>query len=196
MSYSLYVVRHGEARLNHDNIVMGTIDSLLTEKGVEQAQLLRAKLSDVQFDKVYASPLKRAIETASIIVGNNDIEIDNRLLERTFGDLEGRPVEALNRARERAHSSGIEPWRQKLSPNTESDSEIYTRVKDFIDENSKDWDGKTILLGTHSGPARALLIGLGFFSEEALPPGAFQNGNCAVIINSDEKFILKEVMTN
>ena len=194
MKYSLYIVRHGEAGLNHDNIVMGTKNSPLTPDGIRQAELLHAKLAGIHFDKVYASPLDRAIVTARIVSNSDAIEIDPRLLERTFGELEGQPVEKLFAARKQAQLKGHDPWKNKLSAITESDFEIYNRLKDFLVEKSADWDNKTILLGTHSGPVRALLIGLGFFTEESLPPGAIKNGSCAVIQNLDSDFSLTKIV--
>lgn len=194
MSYSLYLIRHGEAGLNRDNVVMGTINSLLTPNGTKQAESLHKKLSKIHFDKIYASPLKRAVDTASIVSKSEAIETDSRLLERTFGKLEGQPLEKLSHARELAQSRGADPWRNRLSIDTESDLDIFTRLKDFLDENSKHWDNKTILVVTHSGPVRALLIGLDFFTEESLPPGAFKNGSCAVINNIDGKFSLTKIV--
>lgn len=190
MNYKIYFVRHGEAGHNRDQLVMGTIDSELTKEGLKQAESLRDKLKNVHFDKVYASPLQRAINTARIVTGHSDVGTDPKLIERTFGEIEGKPIDELNKLRVKADAQGKDPWTYKLSPDTESDFDIYNRVIEFIDKKSSEWQDKNILIASHSGPVRAILIGLGFFTETSLPPGTFKNGSCAVIENVDEVFNL------
>lgn len=195
MKYTLYAMRHGEAEYNRDNLVMGTIDSPLTERGSEQALSIRSQLGGLVFDEVYASPLKRAIRTAQIVSGIDNPEIDPRLIERTFGELEGKPMEELDRLRAKSPTSHAELWTHKLNVSIESDEEIYDRMKSFIDEHSKNWNDRTILLASHSGPVRALLIGLGFFTEEQMLPGTFKNGSCALIEYEDGTFKLHNIYT-
>ena len=58
--------------------MQGLTDEPLNDTGRSQAEKMRNLIGDVRFDAVYASPLDRAGETASIISGfdRKDIIID------------------------------------------------------------------------------------------------------------------------
>ena len=89
----IYIVRHGQTDWNVEGRYQGRLDIDINEKGIEQAKIMRDELLNVKFDKVISSPLKRAIQTAQIIsqfdnVG--DIIIDERIIERCNGELEGK----------------------------------------------------------------------------------------------------------
>ena len=63
MSRYVYLVRHGE----QVDAEFGLPDGPLSERGRAQAVHLADRLSGIQFDATYTSPLQRAIETASVI---------------------------------------------------------------------------------------------------------------------------------
>lgn len=87
----IYFVRHGETVWNTQKRFQGLSDSPLTEKGIEQAKLLSKKLENINFDKFYSSPLKRANDTAKLIRGNRnqEIEIFDDFKEISMGEMEG-----------------------------------------------------------------------------------------------------------
>ena len=72
----IYLVRHGETELNVKRVLQGRSDYPLTETGVRQAQEVADWFREqgIVFDRVYTSPLVRAVQTARIIVGD-DAEI-------------------------------------------------------------------------------------------------------------------------
>ena len=94
----LYVTRHGQSEWNYENKVCGISDINLTEKGIEQAKELAAKLENYNIDIIISSPLRRARKTAEIISSTigKDIIIDNRLFEQNFGVYEGGSRDSLN----------------------------------------------------------------------------------------------------
>ena len=57
----LYVVRHGQTVNNKLRKVSGKTETILTNKGIEEARQTKEKLKDVNFDLVFSSPLIRAI---------------------------------------------------------------------------------------------------------------------------------------
>jgi len=65
----LYVSRHCETLSNIQRRLTGSLDSPLTEKGIEQAKSLGKSLENITFDAVYSSPLKRAVETVKAAFG-------------------------------------------------------------------------------------------------------------------------------
>lgn len=94
----LILARHGETEWNIAGRAQGRADSPLTSAGIEQARVLGRVLAAYGVEHIVASTLPRARITAGIaaaIVGC-DVSIDERLVERAFGELEGRFVaEAL-----------------------------------------------------------------------------------------------------
>ena len=85
----LYLVRHGQTDWNLKRIAQGQTDIPLNATGIQQAEALRDKLQNYQFDICYASPLKRAAQTAQIAINYRcPIIFNNILMERSFGELE------------------------------------------------------------------------------------------------------------
>lgn len=94
----LLIVRHGETDCNVQGIIQGQLDTDLNDVGRRQADFLGAALRREHIDEVYASPLRRAKDTADAIVashashshGHLPYWLDDRLKERGFGALEGK----------------------------------------------------------------------------------------------------------
>ena len=90
----IWLTRHGQTNLNKAHRMQGQVEVPLNETGIAQAKQMRAILTsrhpDLHFDAVYASPLRRAIKTASILgdVPETEIRIDERLIETDFGRYE------------------------------------------------------------------------------------------------------------
>lgn len=92
----LYLVRHGETDWNKDGIAQGQTDIALNNTGRAQARELKKKVDQISISMCYSSPLRRAAETANIIVGDRmDIKCDDLLKERCFGDFEGKPSKMM-----------------------------------------------------------------------------------------------------
>ena len=114
----LVMIRHGESEWNKANLFTGWTDVELSENGWHEAhqggRLL--KKEGLSFDICYTSYLKRAIHTASAVLGELDEEWipivkDWRLNERHYGALQG-----LNKA-ETAAKYGAEQvriWRRSF----------------------------------------------------------------------------------
>ncbi|GLC39822.1 hypothetical protein PLESTB_001385600 [Pleodorina starrii] len=63
------IVRHGQSTWNAEGRIQGSTDlSVLTEKGVKQAQKTRDMLSSMRFSRVFQSPLTRARQTADVVL--------------------------------------------------------------------------------------------------------------------------------
>ena len=91
----LYLVRHGENLANlTKELSHRLVDYPLTAKGVLQARQTAEYLAGKDIHQVYASPLKRALQTAEIIAARLSLEavVMENWREIDVGDLEGRPV--------------------------------------------------------------------------------------------------------
>lgn len=100
----IWLARHGETDLNKNKRMQGRSDVPLNETGRWQAGVVRKAIAreygEVTFDAVFASPLDRAIETASIISGfsRDEIQIDDRIMETDFGKYEQRTYTKMGAA--------------------------------------------------------------------------------------------------
>jgi broad specificity phosphatase PhoE len=109
----VFVVRHGETLENTIGIIQGQLDTPLNAFGQLQASTTADRLSAVRFDRIVTSPLQRARHTAEAIcskqagVANLQLEQDDRIQERGFGTLEGKPYRAPNKKND-AVIEGIE----------------------------------------------------------------------------------------
>ena len=102
----LYLLRHGQTRYNLEHRVQGHCDSPLTELGVAQAHAAGAWLAAqrVCFERIFSSPLGRALSTAEIAreelmaagwEGVPAVEPVDGLMERSYGPFEGGPAEEV-----------------------------------------------------------------------------------------------------
>lgn len=91
------LVRHGETDWNRDGIIQGRFDIPLNETGIKQAEVAMEKLKGNQFDHIFSTPLIRTKQTALIIAKGlgyrKTINTIPNLIERDFGEADGKPVE-------------------------------------------------------------------------------------------------------
>ena len=87
----LYIMRHGQTDWNKVHRLQGSTDIPLNDEGRRMALEAGKKYKDLHIDVCYCSPLKRAQETAELVLKGRDIPIitDDRLREMSFGLCEG-----------------------------------------------------------------------------------------------------------
>lgn len=167
----VYIVRHGQ--VPHNALKQyNAPDEDLNELGVKQAEELRDKIKNIDFDIIISSPLIRAKHTADIININNIIIVfDERIKERNCGDLSGKPLEITNREEYWNYYTTIQYG------TSENIKEFFKRVYNFLDE-LKTKDYKSVLIVAHSGVSKAFS---GYF--EGIQDGKFLNRglkNCEI----------------
>lgn len=93
----LILVRHGETIFNARGLTQGFSDAELTERGLQQAELLGQTLAGERIEAVYASDLRRAVATARAIARHHGVEvqIDPDLREMNQGVFEGQRVQDM-----------------------------------------------------------------------------------------------------
>jgi len=67
MTTRIYLIRHGATILSAEDRFAGATDVDLSDEGRRQAEALAVRLSDDRITAVYCSPMRRTIETATII---------------------------------------------------------------------------------------------------------------------------------
>ena len=160
MTNTIYIVRHGQTEWNLLGKTQGHGNSDLTPKGIEQAELLADSMTKYPIDYIYSSDLGRAYQTAEIIGNKLNIEVEKTeaLREMNFGTWEGRIIkDIIEEDPELYKMWRNEPHLAKI-PQGETLSQIKERTDAFIKEINEKYDGKHIVLVTHSLCARIMLL--------------------------------------
>lgn len=147
---NIYVLRHGQTDYNVEGKFQGQVDIKMNRNGEEQTDKSTEELNKIKFDVVYSSPLARTIDTAKKIK-NTDIKIDKRIIERSFGSLEGQ--------------NGIPDYEKYIEKyNIETIENLILRVNNFLDEILEICKTKeNILIVTHEGIAQVINL---YFNKE------------------------------
>ena len=156
----LYFV-HGTTTDNQDKLCSGWKETMLNDLGREQAINL-GKVSrerNDNFDIMFTSDLKRAIESSGLAFPDVEKITDKRLRECNYGELDGKSKE-LVRYEEHIYDK---------FPNGESLVDVENRVRVFVDYIKSNYKGKTIGIVAHRAPQLALDVILkGYTWEEAI----------------------------
>jgi probable phosphoglycerate mutase len=93
----IYLARHGRTPYNHEGRFQGQGDVPLDETGLQQAQELAQNADGHGFVALWASPLRRARQTAEAVADRLGLEIrfDPRLMETDTGDWTDRSFEEV-----------------------------------------------------------------------------------------------------
>lgn len=134
----LYLIRHGETDHNARRLALGRQDVPLNERGRSQARALAEAFRGREgIVAVYASPLQRAVDTATPLAGvlGLDVRIDERLIEMDIGEVEDQTFDEV---RER-YPDFVRRWLSDEAPDVpmpggESLRQVQARAWAAIDE--------------------------------------------------------------
>lgn len=154
----LYITRHGTTEWNMERRLQGWGDSPLTEDGKNRAIKLGEHLKEIDFDIIYASPLKRAFETAKLIRGKNDtvIKTHEGLKEMSYGLWEGMAIEDIEDKYSKEYSIYRNSPGEYIPEKGESFQILFDRVKLFLKEISNQ-DYKNVLIVSHGITIKAII---------------------------------------
>ena len=205
---NILLIRHGQSEWNKLNLFTGFKNIELSEQGIEEANKAgqNFKNLDIKFNIVFTSELKRAQETAKIILQNLDqwnflnnegkIISNINLNERDYGDLTG-----LNK-KETAEKFGeeqVHKWRRGYSdqpPNGESLEDVVRRVSKYFEEVIKPAiqsdENDNILIAAHGNSLRALLIVMNIYEPNNINSVELSTGVPIHVILKDNKFSIKD----
>ena len=179
MSLRLLLLRHGETAWNRERRYQGSTDTPLSAEGLLQAEAAARELKEHAFAAVYASPLRRARDTAAAIAAPHglDVETDPAFKELGFGRWEGLTLDEA-RARDAAL---CEDWAKTphlvSPPGGESLVQARERVLAGLERLRAGHPDAIVCLVTHSIPVRILILealGLGLeriWSLHSAPTG-------------------------
>ncbi len=204
---NILLIRHGESEWNKLNLFTGFKNVELSEQGIKEANKAgqNFKNLNLKFDIVYTSELKRAQNTAKIILENlgqwdvlnskNKVINSFNLNERDYGDLTG-----LNK-KETADKFGeeqVHKWRRGYSdqpPNGESLEDVVNRVKIYFNSDVlpaiNNPENNNILIAAHGNSLRAMLIVMKIYSSNDINSVELSTGVPIHILFKNDLFSIK-----
>jgi alpha-ribazole phosphatase len=158
----VFLIRHGQTLWNCHARYQGHTDVELGESGRLQARLLSERLATQPLKAVYASDLRRALETAEIIAAPHNLRVEllSQLREINFGAWEGLTYQEI---RER-FGDLVDRWHAAPGDVPIPDGEVFQELKDracaAIAELVRRHESEAIAVVTHGGTIRAIICAL------------------------------------
>ncbi len=161
MTTRIFLIRHGATVLSAEDRFAGATDVVLSDEGREQARLLGDRLANEEIAAVYASPMKRTMETASLIAreGQTPIARDG-LREISHGRWEAH----TRREVEAKYCDEYASWEEDpftFAPEGgESGVSVMARALPVIRDIIVHHDKKSVAVISHKATIRLILCSL------------------------------------
>lgn len=172
MASTVYFIRHGQTYFNCFARLQGWSDTPLTAKGEEDAVKIGQQLANLKIDYLFASDMKRAVDTATIVIAQNHGSritkpVTNPLFREVFyGSFEGHSNEEgaiwashlagkrFRRIGQLVAEFGVEKFHdllQEADPAhlAEGSRQLNQRVKQIIAFLRTLGDQKTVVVASH-----------------------------------------------
>ena len=160
------LLRHGE--VEGGEIIRGSTDDKLTDDGWGKMQ--DALQSEVKWDVIVSSPLLRCAEFAESLAEQEGVECDviDALQEIDFGDWEGLSPDDLVKSDNETLNRWWTAPTKHTPPEGEDFHDFRSRVLKSLKEITEKHEGKRLLIVTHAGVIRIILMYVLGMQEENL----------------------------
>ncbi|WP_297483790.1 histidine phosphatase family protein [Sulfurimonas sp.] len=149
------LVRHTEVEEKYHKKYNGHINIGLSKRGQTQSQELGSYFANKEFDLIYCSDLKRAKDTLAAFRHSKDAIYTEKLREKSWGKHEGLSFDEIIAQNEIKYEN-FEQWINALDG--EPYEEYIERIKIFFFEFLPTQKGENILIVTHAGVIRVLMV--------------------------------------
>lgn len=185
---TLIVVRHGQSKANLSHIFAGHTDVSLTPLGLRQAESTAAFLKDYPIERVYASDLMRAMQTALPTAKAHGLSVVpvRELREIYAGDWEGKTYENLLAEYGRDYETWIRDCGHAHPAGGESVAELSERIYAAFDRIAAENGGRCVAVFSHATPIRLLCARWQDVPVEALNTVPFVSNSSVSIVTVDD----------
>lgn len=164
MPTRILLVRHGGTLWSSDERFAGSTDIDLSDEGRGQVRALGRRLADVRIDAAYCSPMKRAIETATLALAERAASLPLArvpgLKEIDHGPWEGqRHKDVEEKYPEEYAAWDADPF-MAPPPGGESGLSVLARALPALRQIVVDHPEQTVLVVSHKATNRLLLCSL------------------------------------
>ena len=162
MSTRIFLIRHGATVLTAEDRFAGATDVQLSDEGREQARRLAERLATEKMTAVYASPLGRTVETASIIAQPHGLEVVRRdgLREISHGHWEQMTRQEVDKKYPEEAAAWEEDPYTFAPEDGESGLAVTARALPVLLEIVREHRGGTVAIISHKATIRLLLSSL------------------------------------
>jgi len=154
----IYLLRHAESTANQEGILAGRMgDIALSSRGKKQSQRIAKSLQNMNFTKIYISPLQRCRETINpfLSLSGRRANVIDDFIEMDYGNWSGRKLNELRR----------EPlWKEiqrKPSevrfPKGESFKQAEGRIRRGLNTLARNHPNGRVLVVSHGDPIKIAL---------------------------------------
>ncbi len=183
VTLKIFLIRHGESEWNRAHRYTGQRDAPLSELGREQARRLARRLVSEPLGAIYASPLRRAFETAHAIAESKSlpVTIDADLAEIHHGLWEGLTAREV----EEKFPSEYGRWRAAphtvVMPEGESLAEVARRAGASFERILTTSHGAPVAICSHDAVLRVLVLSALGLPLENFWAWRFENASLTVL---------------
>ena len=188
----LLIIRHGESEADILGVHEGRADFNLTDKGHSQAQAMADYVSkNYSIDKIYASPLKRALQTATHLskATGTPIVTNENLMEFNNGLIAGLSWEEADAKYPKVPSLPIHAAVYEQESKLEFRHRAEYILSKIISENS---DDTTIAIVSHGGFINQLYQA--FLQLPVVSGTFFSTGDTGIhewLIKGQERYVIR-----
>src|SRR5205085_8394499 len=182
-STRILLIRHGQSQGNAEQRFGGDTAAPLSELGRRQAEARARALATECVTAIYASDLRRAVETAEPLARATGLAIKqtSAFRERSVGQMEGFTFEEAAEKYPEEYAALLRRDFEHVLLGGESYRQLLERAAQALDEAINDNRGGTIAVFTHTGTACILTLHLlGALDAPELRPVWLRTSNCGI----------------
>lgn len=194
MQTIVYLVRHGQSLSNIKNTFTGQLNAELSELGFEQAKRVFSYFKNIKVDRVYSSDLIRAVDTVKPIADDRNLQVETfkELREIDGGKWHDIEFDKIVNYYKEDMTRWVNDLKNARCTGGESVAELGARVYDKVEQLSKKNLGKTIIIGTHATPVRAMISHVECGSVANISKVKWSpNASITKLIYDGQKFIIE-----
>jgi broad specificity phosphatase PhoE len=157
----IILARHGQTAWNVGQIFRGRSEVELDGVGAKQAELLGRYLSSFELDAIYSSPLKRALDTANVVAGYQEVgvQIVHGLTDLDFGEWQSLPEREVRQR----YPALLDEWHNNPDkvrvPGGERLEDVRIRAVEVVNDAVYKHEG-SVLLVSHRVVVKVLICSL------------------------------------
>ncbi|MEK6871781.1 MAG: histidine phosphatase family protein [Nanoarchaeota archaeon] len=159
-NFYIYLFRHGQTYFNKKHIFTGWMDSKLTPLGKRQARVVARKLKNKKIGIAIQTRLSRSKKSLQEVLQFHPecrrVIIDNRMIERAYGNLEGLHHDSIIK---KYGQQQFDLWHRDYKirpPGGESFADVEKRVRSFLADLKKliKKEKTTVVISAHGNSIR------------------------------------------
>jgi broad specificity phosphatase PhoE len=158
----VYLIRHGQTDWNREKIFRGLADRPLSQEGREEAEAVARFLARERIQFIYASPLKRAMETAEPLARARGLKVEilPGVIDLDFGEWSGLPMKEVKDKYPRVFDDFMKRPEKAVFPGGETLAQAQQRAMAGIRAVAGIHPEETIAVVTHRVICKVVILGI------------------------------------